>query len=74
MVVEQGTLYDKDGKLYVSKLSKGNARIPILESDLICSCKRINHANEINTHTDLENNKEESSFYRQAETISNRGV
>ena len=41
MVVEHGTLYDKAGKLYVSKLSKGNARIPILESDLICSCNRI---------------------------------
>lgn len=33
MVVEHETLYDKAGKLYASKLSEGNARIPILESD-----------------------------------------
>lgn len=33
MVVEHETLYDKAGKLYASKLSEGNARLPILESD-----------------------------------------
>ena len=71
MVVEQGTLYDKAGKLYASKLSKGNARIPILESDLIRSCNRITPTSY---GMDLENNKDESSFYRQAETISNGGV